>query len=323
MIARHWSIAGILQLAVSSWAAAQVPAPKIFAPGTISGGANDGAPTFTVDGRTLFFTRSGNTWPVILESHFMKGHWTVPSVAQFSGTWADLQPVLARDGSYLIFVSARPIPGDSAKSGDSGSALVAHFWRTNRTKAGWSDPVVLPTTIHIAPQMFRPSIAADGTLYFMAMVPGKRFRLFQARFRSGAFETPEPLPFSDGTTSDVDPEITPDGSVLFFSSTGRTSSDSSHEHLFFVQRAGGGWGPVQAVHYAGESASNDNEPRISADLQILFFSSDRTLPVTFPRTRRQAVADAQRMSTWDDGYTNVWTLPLTAVLAERGDQRAP
>jgi hypothetical protein len=33
------------------------PAPEIFAPGEISGPANDGAPTFSPDGNTLFFTR--------------------------------------------------------------------------------------------------------------------------------------------------------------------------------------------------------------------------------------------------------------------------
>ena len=34
------------------------PVPEIFAPGEISGPANDGAPTFSPDGNTLFFTRS-------------------------------------------------------------------------------------------------------------------------------------------------------------------------------------------------------------------------------------------------------------------------
>ena len=34
------------------------PAPEIFGPGVISGPENDGSPTFSPDGQTLYFTRS-------------------------------------------------------------------------------------------------------------------------------------------------------------------------------------------------------------------------------------------------------------------------
>jgi WD40-like Beta Propeller Repeat len=52
------------------------PVPEIFAPGEISGPANDGAPTFSPDGNTLFFTRSTAQWTVIVESHKLNGHWS-------------------------------------------------------------------------------------------------------------------------------------------------------------------------------------------------------------------------------------------------------
>jgi hypothetical protein len=46
---------------------AALPEPQVFAPGMISGPANDGAPTFSPDGTTLFFTRSNsnsNVWSI-------------------------------------------------------------------------------------------------------------------------------------------------------------------------------------------------------------------------------------------------------------------
>ena len=57
----------------------------IFAPGVISGPANDGSPSFMPDGKTLFFTRSGSSAGTIMESRLVDGHWTTPEIAPFSG----------------------------------------------------------------------------------------------------------------------------------------------------------------------------------------------------------------------------------------------
>jgi hypothetical protein len=54
----------------------QVPlTPQIFAPGVVSGPANDGLPA-SPDGNTIFFTRSTANWGVIVEAHQVDGHWT-------------------------------------------------------------------------------------------------------------------------------------------------------------------------------------------------------------------------------------------------------
>jgi hypothetical protein len=74
------------------------PAPEIFAPGEISGPANDGAPTFSPDGNTLFFTRTTAQWTVIVESHKVNGHWSRPVVAPFSGEWSDSSPAMSDAG---------------------------------------------------------------------------------------------------------------------------------------------------------------------------------------------------------------------------------
>lgn len=281
--------------------------PEIFAPGVVSGPANDGSPTFTPDGNTLFFARSGPSWSVILESHRAGNSWSVPQIAPFSGEWSDMHPVVSPDGSYLVFVSSRPVS-------NSTSARASHLWRVDLTGEKANKPALLPETVHISPRVFRPSLAADGSLYFMGMENGKKFRLFRSQYSNGAYERPEPLPFSDGSVSDVDPEIAPDGSFLIFSSDGRTPGDTSHEHLFVVFRTSNSWGPVVPIHYAGEGTSNDNEARISRNGRILYFSSDRTEPVHFPRSREQAERDIKRLQDWDNGNTNVWSMPLEPLL---------
>jgi Tol biopolymer transport system component len=293
-------------------------APQIFAPNVISGPANDGAPTFTPDGTTMFFTRSGATWGAILESHQVGDHWSEPEIAPFSGEWSDLQPVLSHDGSYLIFSSWRPAEPHSTSSADKGTPVrAAYLWRVDRAGSGWGQPVRLPDTVNFTPHMFKPTLAADGSIYFMAMEKGKKFRLFRSQYQNGNYQKAEPLSFSDGTTGDVDPEIAPDESFLFFSSDSRTPGDSGHEHLFVVFKKAEGWSAVTPVHFTNDNKndpSNDNEAHLSRDLRTIYFASDRSVPVKFPRTREQAKQDLARVQTWDNNNYNVWFVQLSPLL---------
>ena len=75
------------------------PTPQVFAPGVVSGPANDGSPTFSPDGNTIFFTRSAANWSVIVESRKAHGKWSRPTLAPFSGEWSDLAPEMSPDGT--------------------------------------------------------------------------------------------------------------------------------------------------------------------------------------------------------------------------------
>jgi Tol biopolymer transport system component len=287
------------------------PEPTIFAPGIVSGPANDGSPTFTPDGRTLYFTRSGTNAGFILESHLTNGAWSAPTVAPFSGQWNDQHPTMAPDGSYLIFVSTRPAPQIPDK--------VAHLWRVNRTPTGWSTPEHLPPAVNIGSRIFAPSVASDGTIYFLSIREGSdhpAFQLYRSRRVDNAYAQAEPLPFSDSSTADVDPEIAPDQSFLVFASANRRAGDTK-EHLYMVVNKGGTWGHVIPLRYTGDDAnggSTDNEPNLAADHRTLYFSSDRTLFPHLPRTRAQGEADLARIEQWDNGNTNVWSFSLTPFL---------
>ena len=297
----------LLLFTLTLFGADALPMPEIFAPGVVSGPANDGSPAFTPDGKILYFTRSGAGGGAILESHLVNGTWSTPAIAPFSGQWSDQHPAIAPDGSFMIFTSTRPAPGTT----EHGSRI----WRMERTGEGWGEPRVLPPAVNISSHIFAPSIAADGSIYFLniTLTGGPpAFQIYCARFVNGAYQEAQPLPFSTALTADVDPAIAPDQSYLVFASSGRRSGDK-HEHLFIVARNGAMWGDIQPLRYAGDDdngGSNDNEPRISPDGQTLYFDSDRTLALHFPRTHEQAIADEARIERWDNGNTNVWTIPL-------------
>lgn len=288
--------------------------PEIFAPGVISTGANDGAPTFSRDGRTLYFERTNGRWAAILESRWIDGRWSRPVLAAFSGTTSDQQPALSPDGTYLIFVSSR---APLSKSGDGG-AHVSHLYRVDRTRDCWTVPVELAPEVNISAKVFKPSIAANGDLYFMADVGisgPPRWRLFQARRQGNRYAAAEALSFSGPEDGDVDPFIAPDQSFLIFSSNTRGSRKDGHEHLFMVERAAQGWSAVREIRYDGDdSGADDGEAQVSPDGHWLYFTSSLTLPMSRVRDRQITIEGLERIELWDNGNNNVWRLPMSAII---------
>ena len=295
------------------------PAPELFSPGVISGPANDGSPTFAPDGKSLYFTRSTAAWGVILESHESAGKWSEPQVASFSGEWKDSSPGMAPDGSFLVFVSLRP--EKMPAPGEKITSVRANLYRVKRVGAGWGEAERLPDAVNIGDSIWKPSVAADGTIYFVAIDAKGGKRLYRSLLRGGTYQQAEPLSFSDGTTADVDPEIAPDGSFLVFCSSGRVQDDP-RDHLYIVRREGADWGAVTAMRYAGDGASTDDEPHLSGpDRRTVYFSSDRAVPVSFPRTHAQAVEDLKRLEMWDNSNANVWFMSVTPWLAGDGARK--
>jgi Tol biopolymer transport system component len=298
---------------------ASVPSPQVFAPGVVSGPANDGSPTFSADGNTIFFSRSSvQSGGMILESHKIRGQWTHPTLASFSGEWPDSSPELSPDGSYIVFQSSRPIepPAPGANPGDVHK--VSNIWRVDRIGNGWTKPKRLPDTVNIGKRIWKPSVDAAGNIYFLSIDEQGAKRLYASHYNHGEYEQAQPLPFSDGTTLDVDPEIAPDGSFLVFCSAGRLAGDAK-DHLFVVKKKSDGWGAVVPIRYAGDEKngySTDDEPHLGPDHRTIYFASDRAIPLAFPRSARQANEDFKQLERtgWFGVFGNVWSLPITTWL---------
>lgn len=286
--------------------------PEIFAPDVVSSSAHEAAPAFTRDGNTVYFQRSSAEQSTILVSHRVGAGWSEPEIAPFSGAWNDMEPAMAPDGKSLVFISDRPVDagGKPIKSHFQGAEHIGgNLWRVWRTAAGaWTAPERLPAVVNFNTTIFAPSPAADGSLYFMSWEEkANHFRLYRAPFRDGAFSAPEPLPFSDGSSSDVDPAVAPDESFMVFGS-GRRPKRSMD--LFIVFKRNGAWGEPIWMGDIVNSPGSDAEPRLSPDLNTLYFSSERLVPVAHPRSPAQARADLARLRSWDNGNYNIWSVPL-------------
>src|SRR5262245_26922460 len=84
-----------------------LPAPALFAEGTITTPDDEMDAGFTPDGKTIYFTKDhiGQRLGVIVASHFAAGKWSAPEVASFSGRYTDYDPFVTQDGSKLFFAS--------------------------------------------------------------------------------------------------------------------------------------------------------------------------------------------------------------------------
>jgi Tol biopolymer transport system component len=267
-----------------------VGAPRLFAPESYWPEGSDASPAFTPDGRTVLFTHSNGADRSIMISHQRKGVWSMPEVATFSGTWRDIEPAMAPDGSYLVFISNRPaVAGGEPLTGFFGGAsrpgAGGNIWRVNREGDGWGAPVRLPTIVNSNSAIYSPAIARDGSIYFNQPDPiTQKSHIYRAQASIHGFDTPVPLSISDGIIPGYDAAIAPDESFIVFSSN-RTPASPGQSLLFVACAQNGDWTVPKALHPAIEGL----EARFSPDLKFLYFSADIPVP-NLPNSTDKAVS---------------------------------
>ncbi|MGH8600818.1 MAG: TolB family protein, partial [Burkholderiales bacterium] len=272
-------------------AAASSPAkPVIFAPGVISGPANDAAATFSPDGRTVYFFRSNGMDYDIMVSHLQGTRWSEPRIASFSGHWRDLEPAMAPNGSYLIFASSRPIDGgnkpiDGHWGGKPHAGRGGHLWRVDRTKSGWSKPVLLPDAVNRRDSTFSPAIASDGSVYFMAATGrGGHFRLYCSHFKNGKYQPARLLPFSAGKWGGVDPAIAPDQSFIVFASNRPPTPANSADVFIAFRNSNGQWGKPIDLGASVDNPAGVDELRLGPDGHTLYYTTGYVVPPIYPKS---------------------------------------
>lgn len=265
----------VCSMAAADCAAPQLPAPRVFAPDIVYD--NSSSPTFSPNGDTLLYAHSGAKYGTIFESHFASGAWSKPAAVSFSGKWDDGDPVFSPGGSYVIFSSTRPINGKIQPK--------PQLWRVARTQSGWGEPSPLPATVNDGAFLVAPSVANDGTVYYLH-IANHVHRIYRARLQSGTYLPPETLVFDDAQAQDYDPSIAPDQSFLIFASARRDHATDAKPHLFAVFDKNGSWGRAVRIHYTGETSSDDAGPILGRDGNTLYFTSDR------------------------GGHVNAWALPI-------------
>ena len=153
-------------LLAACWAHAQAAPtgsqPRHWTPAALSSELYESSPTFSADGRELYFFRADRSFGGyrLLQSECRDGHWTSPVEPAFAAPKPALEsdPALDADGRRLYFVSNR-----GAADPDD-----LDIWMVERAARGakWGVPRRLPEPVNSNGSELLPRPMPDGRLLF-------------------------------------------------------------------------------------------------------------------------------------------------------------
>ncbi len=255
-------------------------APVLFAPGFVSTGLYERDLAVTPDGKELYFGIMGADFAVIAVCRLVDGKWTGPEIAPFSAdpAYLNLEPCISPDGKKFFFLSTRPSRPDLKPA--AGWAY-QDIWVMDRLENGWSEPKNLGAPVNTDKPEYFPSVARNGTLYFIREEGGEgqegKQAVYRSRLKDGQYTEPERLPAQvNGAGHVFNACISPDESFLIFCCAKLPDKKGRVDYYVSFRKSDDTWSdPVnlgQPVNMPGDAA---NSPALSPDGQYFFFGSSR------------------------------------------------
>jgi Tol biopolymer transport system component len=296
-------------------------APVMFAPDVVSTELMETTAAFTPDMKTVYFTRSDNRFTdnTIMYSEFRGGKWSQPEIASFSGVWRDSEPHVAPDGKRIFFVSNRP-------ANEGGQPLTAELngrkfpganvWYCDKTATGWSEPKRIEGAVNETAEIYNPSVARNGNLYFSARYPSKEpvvgYKIYRSVYRDGKYEAPERVSFADNKSNDMDPAIEADEKFMVFASN-RTGALGFASLFISIRDKDGNWGAPVALGSKVSTPAGENAPKLAPDGKTLYYTSaySASPDVTFPKKKEDFNAAMKRIKETNARSRNIWSVDLT------------
>jgi hypothetical protein len=238
----------------------------VFAEGLVSGPDEEYRISFAPDGQTAWFARGAGFFPqtrdaTIMETRFVDGAWTEPTVASFSGSYPDIDPWVAPDGASIYFSSIRPVGAEDRPD--------AELFRVDRTADGWSEAVHLESLGSELDEL-GASVDEFGVVWFASdrrTGPGG-WDLYTATPTSEGFSDPTPVSELNTPAWEFNPAIDAAGTTLLFTSIGREGGSGLGD-LFVSARDGETWSAARPLSV--NSAADEYHPSLSPDGATLYF----------------------------------------------------
>jgi hypothetical protein len=248
--------------------------------------------SFTPDERFAYFSVSEGWFPRTRQASIMRarrdsdGGWHAPELAPFSGRHSDMDPFITPDGKRLYFSSSRPVDGEPRG--------VFDIWYLEREGESWGEPVRLGAEINSDRDELYASASADGTLYFASgpTGPGEEgsWNIYSAKPAGDSFAPRARLPgvnVEGGSTPDnpfadwdFNPEISPDGQLLFFTSL--RPGGHGFGDIYVSRRQGDAWSEPVNLGPCVNTEHDEYHPSLSPDGKTLYFVRARFRPETVP-----------------------------------------
>lgn len=263
-------------LAAAAAALAAQAEPRVLGEGVLSTPANEFGGALTPDGREIYFSISV---PVsyryaIYVSRLVRGAWTTPALAPFSGYGRDFDPVLSPDGRRMLFISDRPaVPGRPKRDYD--------VWMVERTPGGaWGAPRNLGAPVNGTANGEETNevwaaFAPDGSLYIAADSP-QGMAIYESQLVDARWAERVPLgPSVNAGAFTGEPFVAPDGSFLLYAAYGRRGGYGGWDLYISPRLPDGTWGEGENLGPRVNTPQRDYSPRLMPDGHTLIFTSER------------------------------------------------
>jgi len=242
--------------------------PLVFAPGIVSDNFQQhGAPSFSPDGNEILWQTNQQTgkdndeW--ITSSMTMRrneGIWGPPAISPYS-----FMPFFSPDGKRIYF----------QPEGKNDISYV------EKNGSGWSEPksINLVSQYPELKQAFYPSVAQNGTLYFMASAIGQwnNVGIYRVELKNGEYTKPELLPKNinvPGNSRNWAPFIAPDESYLIFCSTRGLSQYDQGDLFICFRQPDSTWTEPENMGAPINTNQMERFSYVSPDGKFLFFTRD-------------------------------------------------
>jgi predicted alpha/beta superfamily hydrolase len=229
--------------------------------------------SFSPDGRELYFSVYPNSeFPQkIMVTRRSGDGWSIPQVAEFSGTYQEGGPIFSPDGDRIYFYSRRPLP-DTKTETDKPD-----IWFVERdTATGWSEPRHLPGPVNSKYGEAVQGFSADGGMLINRYKDRKIHLLRSRTGQNGTWSEPQLLKIIHFDEAFFTPVDMGRDDFVIFDVNKKTFGPWYNAYLYISFRnKDGSWTAPKSM---GDMINRGEGrfPSFSPDREFLFFTSYRT-----------------------------------------------
>ena len=242
--------------------------PEIFTEGIFPPDFKMYYPSFTPDGKELYFDTNIDGKLTIMKMSCKNGIWSKPEPVSFNTEYDDGELNLSPDGKKLFFINKRPL------SEGKPPPEFWNIWVAEREKGGWKLPVPLSKSINTDSMEAYPSVSSPGILYFSSNRNdgSDGWDIYRSEFINSEYGNPVKLGNSiNSKYNDWDSFVAPDESYMIFCSENRPDGFGGSDMYVSFKNLDGDWIPAKNLGKTVNSKSGEFCPSITPDGKYLFF----------------------------------------------------